>query len=145
MGDEAIRYDPLSAEQRERTMRSVHSKDTETEMRVRRLVHRMGYRYRLHRADLPGKPDLVFPARRKIIFINGCFWHGHDCKSGRKRPKTNVEYWSRKLERNKGRDQANYEALCKAGWEVLIVWECELANPDCLAQRVRSFLDGVER
>ncbi len=89
-------------------MTRVHSNDTQPEMRVRRLVHGMGYRYRLHRKDLPGNPDLVFPKRRKIIFVHGCFWHGPDCKAGRKRPKANEAYWSPKLARNRERDAANH-------------------------------------
>jgi len=99
--------DNLTPEQRKRTMTQVHSKDTQPEMRVRRLVHSLGYRYRLHRKELPGNPDLVFPKRRKIIFVHGCFWHGHDCKAGRKRPKANEEYWNAKLARNRDRDATN--------------------------------------
>lgn len=135
--------DNLTPEQRKRTMTRVHSKDTQPEMRVRRLVHGLGYRYRLHRKDLPGNPDLVFPNRRKIIFVHGCFWHGHNCKAGLKRPKTNEEYWSSKLARNYARDAENQTLLRAQGWDVLIVWECDLKRPDDLAIAIRRFLDDV--
>lgn len=136
--------DNLTPEQRKRTMTRVHSNDTRPEMRVRRLVHGLGYRYRLHRKDLPGNPDLVFPKRRKIIFVHGCFWHGHDCKAGRKRPKANETYWSTKLARNKERDVANQALLRAQGWDVLIVWECDLKQFDDLAAVIRRFLSGTE-
>lgn len=135
------RIDPLTPEQRRYTMRQVHSEDTKPEMRVRRLTHRMGYRYRLHRKDLPGKPDLVFPGRKKIIFVHGCFWHGHDCPAGRKIPKTNQEYWINKLNRNKARDQANIAQLKALGWDVLVIWECETRDEQALAERIQHFLD----
>jgi len=138
----AKQIDPLTPEQRRYTMRQVHSKDTKPEMRVRRVTHRMGYRYRLHRKDLPGKPDLVFPGRKKVIFVHGCFWHGHDCPAGRKVPKTNREYWTKKLGRNKERDQLNQAKLQELGWEVLIIWECETKDEDALAERIARFLEG---
>lgn len=135
--------DNLTPEQRRRTMRQVRSSDTKPEMTVRRLIHGMGYRYRLHRRDLPGCPDLVFPGRRKVIFVHGCFWHGHDCPSGRKQPKTNRDYWSRKLQRNAERDRANVEKLHAAGWDVLVIWECQIRQGwDDLPEVIRSFLDG---
>jgi DNA mismatch endonuclease, patch repair protein len=121
-------------------MASVHSKDTKPELIVRRLVHRLGYRYRLHRTDLPGAPDLVFPGRRKIIFIHGCFWHGHDCRAGRKRPKTNEDYWLNKLARNKRRDAEHQTKLRTAGWEVLVLWECQLKDRAALQQALVAFL-----
>ena len=127
-------------EQRSRTMRAVKGKDTGLEMRVRRLVHSIGYRYRLHRKDLPGKPDLVFPARRKVIFVNGCFWHQHDCPRGSRTPKANRDYWSRKLERNKNRDRANLARLREDGWDALVVWECEAKDTDLVAAKIRTFL-----
>jgi DNA mismatch endonuclease (patch repair protein) len=132
--------DDLTPEQRKHTMTQVHSKGTLPEMRVRRLVHGLGYRYRLHRKDLPGNPDLVFPKRRKIIFVHGCFWHGHDCKAGRKRPKANEEYWTAKLARNRDRDVANQALLRAQGWDVLIVWECDLKRPAELMAVIRGFL-----
>ncbi len=135
------RTDSLTPEQRRYTMRQVHSKDTRPEMRVRRLTHRMGYRYRLHRKDLPGKPDLVFPGRKKVIFVHGCFWHGHDCPAGRKIPKTNQEYWLKKLSRNKERDGQNIARLREQGWDVLVIWECETKDEASLSRRISQFLD----
>ncbi|WP_259397709.1 very short patch repair endonuclease, partial [Burkholderia cepacia] len=105
-------------------MRRIRSKDTAPEMAVRRLTHGLGYRYRLHRKDIPGKPDLVFPARRKVIFIHGCFWHQHPgCREGRP-PKSNAAYWLPKLERNQQRDKAALEKLAALGWNALVIWEC---------------------
>jgi len=108
-------------------MRAVKSKDTTPELVVRRLVHGMGYRYRLHAKDLPGKPDLVFPQRRKVILVNGCFWHGHSCQRGARQPKANAEYWRAKVQKNRVRDQKNEKALREAGWDVLTIWECQTA------------------
>lgn len=128
--------------QRSSIMRAVKSKDTKPEMVVRRLVHGLGYRYRLHVDILPGKPDLVFTKRRKVIFVHGCFWHGHDCRRGARRPTTNGEYWKAKISRNIQRDAENYCILRQKGWEVIIVWECE-TKPDSrpiLTQRVRQVL-----
>jgi len=112
-------------------------------MVVRRLAHRLGYRFRLHRKSLPGSPDLVFPSRQKAIFVHGCFWHRHDCKWGRKTPRVRHDYWLPKLERNQTRDRANLETLDRLGWSVLLLWECELGrlSEHDLAQRLRSFLD----
>ena len=121
------------SEARSRTMRAVKSRDTQPEMLVRRLVHSMGKRYRLHRADLPGKPDLTFPRLKKIIFVHGCFWHGHNCKRGAREPKENAAYWKRKISRNRERDAAAQEALRAQGWDVLVLWECQLK--DCEALR----------
>ena len=120
-------------------MAAVRSKNTQPEMLVRRLVHSMGYRFRIHRRDLPGKPDLVFPARRKVIFVHGCFWHQHDCCKGSHLPKSNSDYWTPKLARNKQRDEAHLIALGAAGWDCLVLWECELDKPS-LARSLRSFL-----
>lgn len=107
---------------------------------VRSLVHRMGYRFRLHAKDLPGKPDLVFRPRRKIILVHGCFWHGHErCVDGRT-PKSNLGYWGPKLARNRQRDADVLAALRAAGWKVLTIWECETADEAKLKRRVRSFL-----
>ncbi|MEA4884681.1 MAG: DNA mismatch endonuclease Vsr [Clostridia bacterium] len=105
-------------------MAQVKSRDTSPEMRVRRALHRAGYRYRLHRADLPGKPDIVLPRYEMAIFVNGCFWHVHGCKRTRI-PATNQSYWTRKLTRNKERDQAEWSELEKMGWRVRVVWECQ--------------------
>lgn len=135
-----IRTDNLTSEDRRRTMQRVHSKDTVPELIVRRLAHKMGYRYRLHRSDLPGKPDLVFSKRRKVIFINGCFWHGHTCKAGQKRPKTNKDYWVTKLERNRERDIENCQELETRGWRVLVIWECEVKDKVGLQRKLVDFL-----
>jgi DNA mismatch endonuclease, patch repair protein len=131
-----------SAEQRSRTMRAVKSRDTGPELIIRRLLHGAGYRFRLHRNDLPGKPDLVFPGRHKIIFIHGCFWHGHDCARGARKPKNNADYWKSKIQRNTTRDLQNIAKLTAAGWETLVIWECDIADRENLLARLRGFLDG---
>jgi DNA mismatch endonuclease (patch repair protein) len=131
-----------SPEVRRRTMQAVKSKDTVPELLVRSLAHRMGYRFRLHRKDLPGKPDLVFPERRKAIFVHGCFWHGHDCARGARVPKSNRDYWTKKIARNKERDLAACAALTHSGWTYLILWECDLGNGKELKARVRKFLNS---
>lgn len=112
-------------------MRAVKSKDTKPEIRLRKALFALGYRYRLNVADLPGKPDLVFPKYKTALFMHGCFWHGHDCKRGSRKPKTNADYWRNKIAKNKERDKRNADALEAAGWRVIIVWECELSllNP----------------
>jgi len=123
-------------------MRAVKSENTTPEMIVRRLVHKLGYRYRLHQKDLPGRPDLVFSSRRKIVLVNGCFWHGHNCARGARRPKENSDYWQTKIERNVERDARNLEALQDAGWQVLTVWECETpkGKRDTLESKLKTFL-----
>lgn len=126
---------------RRRTMQAVKDKDTKPEMAVRRMTHAMGYRYRLHRKDLPGKPDLVFPSRRKIIFVHGCFWHGHDCRRGARTPKTNRDYWQAKIARNAARDDKARKALSKLGWSILTIWECKLAKPDSVRKKISRFLE----
>ncbi|GAB4142597.1 MAG: very short patch repair endonuclease [Sphingomonadales bacterium] len=140
--------DRLDAERRSANMRAIRSKGMKPEMVVRRLVHSMGYRYRLHRKDLPGKPDLVFGPRRKVIFVHGCFWHQHDdpaCKLAHA-PKSRLDYWQPKLARNKERDAANLAALEALGWQVLTVWECETRqkNHDTLAVRLQAFLSPAD-
>lgn len=130
-------------EQRSRIMRAVRSRDTQPEMLVRRLAHRLGYRFRLHRKDLPGKPDLVFPRLRKVIFVHGCFWHGHGCARGARVPLHNRDYWTRKVARNLERDRAAQAALAEQGWRSLVVWECELKDSQALARRVKQFLDSA--
>jgi DNA mismatch endonuclease (patch repair protein) len=133
--------DTVSPLQRSEIMGRVRSKDTGPEMVVRRLVHGMGYRYRLHSAKLPGRPDLVFAARRKVVFVHGCFWHQHrGCKRARM-PSSNRDYWVAKIERNTSRDRAVVRALRRARWKVLTVWECELSNMNRLAKRLGGFLD----
>lgn len=123
-------------------MRCVKSRDTAPEMAVRDLVCGLGFRYRLHRDDLPGKPDLVFGKQRRVIFVHGCFWHGHRCKRGDRAPETNAEYWRLKISRNRDRDAKVLEDLGKQGWVALVVWECELRNSTQLAERIRVFLSS---
>ena len=117
--------DTVSAKQRSAIMAQVHSTDTGPELKVRKAVHGAGFRYRLHRADLPGRPDLVFPQFRLAVFVHGCFWHWHGCKRSRM-PAANHEYWTRKIERNVQRDRRNQDALKEIGWDIRILWECEL-------------------
>jgi DNA mismatch endonuclease (patch repair protein) len=134
--------DSLSVIERGRVMALVRGKDTAPERAVRSSVHRLGYRFRLHRADLPGKPDLVFPARRSVIFVHGCFWHRHPdpaCKLARM-PKSRLEFWAPKLTANRARDLANVERLTETGWRVLTVWECELADMDRVEAAITEFL-----
>lgn len=121
-------------------MSRIRSGNTQPEMRVRSLVHGMGFRYRLHRKDLPGKPDLVFPGRRKIILVHGCFWHMHDCPYGRVRPRTNAEFWEKKRQGNVVRDASIQEALERLGWRVQIVWECRTRDLESLAREIEAFL-----
>ena len=133
------------SERRSATMRAVKSRDTRPEMRVRRLLHRMGYRYRLQRKDLPGKPDIVFGPRRRVIFVHGCFWHGHDCKRGARVPATNTAYWQAKIARNVDRHARQLDALITKGWAALTLWECELRDQDVLIERLKKFLDPADR
>jgi DNA mismatch endonuclease, patch repair protein len=132
--------DCLTPEQRHYAMSQVRSKDTAPEMVVRRLVHGMGYRYHLHVKTLPGCPDLVFPARRKVIFIHGCWWHGHDCPRGARAAKINAAYWERKIRGNAERDAVVHEKLTAQGWETLVVWECMLRDKEQLRLSLVSFL-----
>lgn len=120
-------------------MQAVKGKDTKPEWVVRRLLHRMGYRYRLHAHNLPGKPDIVFPARRKVIFVHGCFWHAHGCKIGRP-PKSRSDYWLPKLEANSARDAAKQSQLEALGWSVLVVWQCETKDLPGLETKLHTFL-----
>ena len=133
------------SERRSATMRAVKSRDTRPEMRVRRLLHRMGYRYRLQRKDLPGRPDIVFGPRRRVIFVHGCFWHGHDCKRGARVPATNTAYWQAKIARNVDRHARQLDALITKGWAALTLWECELKDQDVLMDRLKKFLDPADR
>lgn len=126
-------------------MSKIRSRDTKPETVVRRLAHRLGYRFRLQRKDLPGKPDLVFPSRKAAVFVHGCFWHQHpdpECLDGR-RPKSRQEYWDPKLDRNIERDSKSVQALQDAGWHVLVVWECETKETAALETRLRNFLGPV--
>jgi DNA mismatch endonuclease (patch repair protein) len=122
-------------------MQSVKTKDTGPERAVRRALFAAGYRYRLHRRDLPGSPDVVFPGRKKAIFVHGCFWHGHGCSKGRA-SKSRIDYWGPKLEANKARDARNLRDLEAQGWSVLVIWQCELADMEALLPRLIAFVDG---
>ena len=133
--------DTRTKEQRRRIMQAVRGKDTGPEWEVRRLLHRFGYRYRLHRKDLPGKPDLVFPSRSKAIFVHGCFWHAHGCRYGRL-PKSRLDYWLPKLKQNRKRDAQKNAQLEMLGWQVLTVWQCEIKDLDALTDSLCTFLEG---
>jgi DNA mismatch endonuclease, patch repair protein len=137
------RIDTLSPAARSERMSRIRGKDTQPEMKVRRLIHGMGYRYRLHLGNLPGRPDLVFSSRRKVIFVHGCFWHRHPdvrCKLARL-PKSRLDFWQPKLESNRARDFENQKKLAENGWQVLVLWECELRDASNLEHRIRSFLE----
>lgn len=131
----------LSKHSRSRLMARVRNRDTAPELQLRSLLHGAGYRFRLHRADLPGTPDIVLPRFWTAIFVHGCFWHGHNCPKGA-RPSTNVEFWNTKLDGNRQRDQKVRAALQREGWAVLTVWECELRSPEALLSRIRGFLEN---
>lgn len=131
--------DTLTREKRSELMRRVRRENTEPEMVVRRAAHALGFRFRLHPRDLPGKPDLVFPGRRKIVFVHGCFWHGHVCRRGAL-PKSRTDYWFARIERNRSRDAENQVALAALGWRVLVVWECETRDHDALRRLLSGFL-----
>lgn len=133
-------HDSLTVAERSHRMSLIKNSDTKPEMTVRRLVHAMGYRYRLHEKSLPGKPDLVFKSRQKAIFVNGCFWHLHDCGTYRM-PKSRLQFWQPKLERNVERDREVREQLEAVGWKHMTIWECELRDLDALRQRVGEFLE----
>ncbi len=125
---------------RSENMRRIRNKGMLPELAVRSMVHRMGYRFRLHGKDLPGKPDLVFASRRKVIFVHGCFWHSHrGCKAAHT-PKSNVAYWVPKLERNRTRDEKNVNALRAAGWKTMVIWECEVRNERAIEKSINRFL-----
>lgn len=137
-----LRMDRLTPERRSWLMSRVSSKDTKPELLVRRLVFSLGYRYRLHTKGLPGTPDLVFPGRKKVIFVNGCFWHGHiGCRySGL--PKSRTEFWRAKIDRNRERDRGNITTLQAHGWQVLTVWQCELKEIETLTSRLNEFIQS---
>lgn len=122
-------------------MAAIKSKNTKPEMVVRKLVHSLGFRYRLHRKDLPGTPDLVFISKRKAIFVHGCYWHMHNCRYGRVVPKTNAEFWKRKRTSNIDRDKKNRRLLRNMGWKCLIIWECQLKNREKLQKKIFDFLN----
>jgi DNA mismatch endonuclease (patch repair protein) len=134
--------DHLNASERSENMRRIRGKNTQPEMAVRKLVFSMGYRYRLHYAALPGRPDLAFVGKRKVIFVHGCFWHRHaSCKFARM-PKTNPEFWAKKLRKNKARDVLRHSQLRRLGWKTLVLWECELRSINRCTNRIQKFLGG---
>ena len=128
--------DVFSPEQRSAVMRAVKSRNTAPELAVRRAAHALGLRFRLNRNDLPGKPDLVFPARRAALFVHTCFWHGHDCARGARMPAANRAYWQAKIGRNVKRDRTTLAALKKLGWKGAVIWECETRDPERLAKLI---------
>lgn len=132
--------DHVSKEKRSEIMRQVQGKDTAPELIVRKLVYSLGYRYRLYDKKLPGKPDLVFSGRKKVIFVHGCFWHAHNCKKG-KPPKSNLDYWLPKLKENRRRDIRNQKLITSSGWKFLVVWQCQIHNITSLKERVIAFLE----
>jgi DNA mismatch endonuclease, patch repair protein len=134
--------DVLTPEQRSFNMSRIKSRDTRPEMIVRSIIHRMGYRYRLHKKDLPGKPDLVLVRHRKIIDVHGCFFHMHECAYGKVVPATNAEFWKTKRLSNVKRDRRNLAALRREGWRVLTVWECQTKDPGSLRKRLLKFLNS---
>jgi DNA mismatch endonuclease (patch repair protein) len=125
-------------------MRRIRKTDTKPELIVRQLVHAMGYRYRLHQSKLPGNPDIVLARHRKVILVNGCFWHRHDCIDGQKLPKSKPEYWGPKLERNRRRDEVNIARLRELGWRVLVVWECNTKDTTRLGKALAKYLGRRE-
>lgn len=133
--------DTLTPRERSERMARIKAKNTTPEMKLRKLVYGMGFRYRIHDRRLPGRPDLVFQGRRAVIFIHGCFWHRHSgCRLARI-PKSNVEFWSNKLEKNRLRDARNIASLEALGWRVLVIWECEIKNDDRMKNTIKMFLD----
>jgi DNA mismatch endonuclease, patch repair protein len=131
--------DRLTPERRSWLMAQVKGRDTTPELIVRRMLHALGYRYRLHRSDLPGKPDIVFGPRMKVVFIHGCFWHGHNCSKGRL-PKSNRAFWRTKVDTNKKRDRKRVRQLKALGWKTLSVWQCQLKDPLAVRKRIVDFL-----
>jgi DNA mismatch endonuclease (patch repair protein) len=132
--------DVFPPEKRSSVMRQVKARDTTPERTVRRLLTGMGLRYRLHRKDLPGAPDIVMPGRKLALFVHGCFWHGHDCARGARVPKQNRDYWTAKIGRNRDRDVRTREALAAMGWACEVVWECELKDETALKARLNRIL-----
>lgn len=131
--------DTFTPADRSALMRRIQGKNTGPELAVRSILHRLGYRFRLHRSDLPGRPDIVLPKHRKAILVHGCFWHGHTCRLGAK-PKSNEAYWLPKIARNRARDARNLEALASLGWKVLELWECEIRRGESLEDRISAFM-----
>ena len=137
--------DSISQEKRSWVMAQVKGRDTKPEKAVRSLLHSMGCRFRLQRKDLPGKPDIVLPKYRTAIFVHGCYWHRHDCPNGQRCPKSRLDFWLPKLEGNRERDIKNQALLRAQGWNVLVIWECQLRDINALQENVRAFLNDVAR
>lgn len=133
--------DSVTSQQRSINMSRIHGKDTKPEIMIRKWLWSNGYRYRLHRKDIPGKPDIVLPGRKKVIFVHGCFWHKHQCKYF-KWPRTNFEFWKKKIEENARRDNRNYQLLVENNWRYLVVWECETKtkSPEKLFNKIKKYL-----
>lgn len=133
--------DIFSKEQRSKIMSRVSGKNTKIEMEIRHIIYKMGYRYRLHVRNLPGCPDIVMPKHKKVIFVNGCFWHGHLGCGRSKRPSTNTVFWNRKIESNISRDKIITKKLKEAGWDVLVIWQCQIRDKELVEKTLRSFIE----
>jgi DNA mismatch endonuclease (patch repair protein) len=140
LAEKPMVYDVHTPEQRSRNMAAIRGKDTKPEFAVRKIAHALGYRFRLHSERLPGKPDLVFPRLKKLIFVNGCYWHMHSCRWGRVVPKTNTLFWQMKRSATVSRDRRNLRHLRAAGWQVLIIWECQTKHAASTRARIKRFL-----
>ena len=134
--------DTLTPRERSERMSRIRAKDTKPELMVRRMVHGMGFRYRLHSKELPGCPDLVFHRKRKVLFVHGCFWHRHKNCGNDRPPKSKRGFWLPKLDENRKRDVKNKARLRRLGWSYCVVWECELGNREKLARRIKSYLES---
>lgn len=137
--------DTLTPEQRSWVMSRVRNRATAPELLVRSICRKLGYRYRLNRNDLPGRPDLTFGQLRKAILVHGCYWHRHTCRAGQRTPKSRIEFWSAKFTRNHERDRRTRQRLRQTGWRVLVLWECQLKDPVALARRIKRFLEAGAR
>ena len=137
--------DVFTPAERSAVMRKVPGKNSSAEMKLRRLLTALGFRYRLHRKDLPGSPDVAMPGRKVAVFVHGCFWHGHDCKRGARMPKANADYWTAKIARNRTRDASSVEALAAMGWTPVTVWECELKDEAALKTRLAAELGPARK
>jgi DNA mismatch endonuclease (patch repair protein) len=132
--------DVFSPEKRSWIMSRIKGLDTKPELKVRKLVHGMGYRFRLRSCNLPGKPDITLPKYKKVIFVNGCFWHGHNSCKRAKKPSSNIDFWEKKINSNKKRDHVNSSKLKKMGWQVLVIWQCETKNNEKLCKILENYL-----
>ncbi|MFV0281031.1 MAG: very short patch repair endonuclease [Rhodoblastus sp.] len=132
---------PVRPADRSAIMRAVPARNTSAELKLRALLRPIAPGYRLHRKDVPGNPDVAYIGAKKAIFVHGCFWHGHDCKRGARKPRTNADYWAAKIARNRARDRKHLEELAQRGWRALVVWECELAAAAALKARLRAFIE----